>query len=194
MRKRKKGSVMLECILVLPVILLAGICALEFTRCLRAIKIAQSLSSEIANTAFRECSSRRDLMMTNCLQEIQAQINTMALTIDNRRNANNGVIDDGESSFAMATVFVREQGIDYQADTELPQSRAWPTCRIFGVTMACSEVAASIAAHGEPPLRESNDVLIVGQGFARHRSLLAPIAGLFGFRPEDRFFCDATVI
>ena len=204
MQTRDRGSIMIECILVFPLILLIAICSVEFTRCLRAIKIAQSLSREMASAVFRECASVRDLRNTTCLQDIQTQFNNMAVTIDNRGNAN------GESSFVMATVFVREGDVNYQAVTTDPSQlavpRSWPACcKIFAETAgSCTDatscqgvpnrIAADVGSRGST-LRAFYNVLVVGQAFVRHKSLLAPVANLFGsYNEASRYFSDATVI
>ena len=103
-RNTTRGSVIVECALLIPLILMIAMCGAEFTRCLRAVKIAQALSEEAANLAYRECSSLRTLQVTRCLEDAQQQVSAFALTIDNVG------LRDANSSYVWIKVFVNNPG------------------------------------------------------------------------------------
>ena len=153
MRHTTRGSVIVECALLIPLILMIAMCGAEFTRCLRAVKIAQALSEEAANLAYRECSSLRTLQVTRCLEDAQQQVSAFALTIDNvgPRDAN--------SSYVWIKVFVNNPGnAPYTADSkpagvesvgELPRTRP----KLRHETRAMRRSAGSLRNGGHCPER-----------------------------------------
>ena len=78
MRRTYRGTVLLELLLLIPIMVIVAVCGVEFTRCMRYLKIAQALSKEAANTAFRECGSLRSLQMSNCLEMVESQMTPIA--------------------------------------------------------------------------------------------------------------------
>ena len=91
---------------------------------LRAVKIAQALSEEAANLAYRECSSLRTLQVTRCLEDAQQQVSAFALTIDNVG------VRDANSSYVWIKVFVNNPGnAPYTADSKPAGVNPSGSCR-----------------------------------------------------------------
>ena len=78
----KKGGVLVEFALILPLMIIIAVSGFEFTRALRFLKISADLSKEIAKITLRECF---DATTTNlhqiCLETNRERLENFANTI-----------------------------------------------------------------------------------------------------------------
>jgi Flp pilus assembly protein TadG len=198
MRETTRGSVIVECALLIPMILMIAMCGAEFTRCLRAVKIAQALSEEAANLAYRECSSLRTLQVTRCLEDAQQQVSAFALTIDNvgPRNA--------DSSYVWIKVFVNNPGnAPYFAESRPAGVNPTGNCRGRDQITNTRPVQCAVLPDRVVPnsFIASQNVVVVAVAFVRYYGI-GPIARLFGYSPGTGtigangtgFFNDTTII
>ena len=198
MRNTTRGSVIVECALLIPLILMIAMCGAEFTRCLRAVKIAQALSEEAANLVYRECSSLRTLQVTRCLEDAQQQVSAFALTIDNVG------VRDANSSYVWIKVFVNNPGnAPYIADSKPAGVNPSGSCRGRDLSsntrpVQCADLPDHSVTAGT--VLSDQGVVVVAVAFVRYYGI-GPIARLFGYSPGTGtitnglgFFNDTTII
>ena len=75
------GAVLLELTLFVLIILLIGFSGFELTASLKHRKMAISLSRELANTVYRECSDAYQIDKTGCLGNIHTNMQNFAQTL-----------------------------------------------------------------------------------------------------------------
>ena len=195
MKARQRGSVLLELVLLVPMMIIVAVCGVEFTRCLRYMKVAQGLSKEVANGVFRECASLRTLRMSSCIHDAQILMTDIAQRIAPGSHTHVTVyVSSAEPANPVPTTYTlfEAHSPDPRRTNDMPT-----TCRGGNL---CSDLPGPLVMGNDWYLVRSHGAVVVGEAFVQYRPLMGPVASLFGYSPrtdkpgEPGYFTDATIL
>jgi hypothetical protein len=173
---REKGAVVFEMILIIPFIIFICALSIEFTRALRYMKIAMSLSKEAANIAYRECADVKTLVTTPCLPLVQAKMTRFA-----QLN-----ILPGSTTYVAISVAINYNGSQYQASAP----SVWPANSAGSQCGPIASKAAALLASGGA----AHEVVVCAHSYVPYHTIIPFLHRLLGFNFAVDHFSDDTII
>ncbi len=77
--EKEVGAVFIELLLVLPILLIILAGAFEISRVINYKNAAIQLSSQAASQVYRECTSEKAILMSDCIQRVQRDMTNFAI-------------------------------------------------------------------------------------------------------------------
>lgn len=199
-RKKEQASILIEFIFVMPLLFVVTLWAVELVNQLQYFNKALTLSQYTAQYFFRECSTFRDLYMTDCAERILFEMNGFAKKIS------------AGSRVEVLIKYFNEEDEKYHDYYVRVPGRGGIYC---GAGINCGVCGNMISCDGQETVRCRNidgidvsniqrlsflaDAIIIAQSYIDYHPIISsiPLLGLGGggqFTSNARFICDQTII
>ena len=174
--KQKQGSVLVELSLIVVVLMFIGLSGFEITSTLKYKRLASSISRELANAIYRDCSDINQQYSTTCVRRHVAEIYGFAQSV-------------APKSVVYVHLYMKYSLIDPNFDDviiphSLPQTLPSPA-------PAGGFVDGTLNVGTVPPYNQ-NQVTAAVQVWIPYRPSLPMIANALGL--TEGYFSDATII
>ena len=199
-KRQDSGAVFIELLLVLPILLVILAGAFEVSRLINYKNAAIQLSTQAANEVYRECTSDKGILMSDCVSRVQRDMTQFA--IDSYPNFDRS--DLGASHVAITVYFNRanmnsatpEHQYTARADaSEFPNEPDYNQKFNFNADKAIAiddwDTLKGELGDDVETILQNTGYVVVAQSYIRYQ----PLARIFGTRIfSGDFITDYTVI